>query len=202
AHQSRADGARSSGMGPRHARGSRCSARYRRKGARPAARRRRDARLRRGEAVVASQFRRVAGDTNGARSPGDRRARARRRCARRHGCLHRQARAALRGGLMRLAIILLLALPSLAAAQDDDYMFLGGGGYWRPKFEGSGERTVELIPAVRYFSQPWFVRTTQGILEGGAQWNLRPGLDTGVQLAYESGPRDHDPNASIGLNLE
>lgn len=102
---------------------------------------------------------------------------------------------------MRLAIVLLLTLPSLAAAQED-YMFLGAGGYWRPKFEGSGERTVELIPAVRYFRGPWFARTTQGMLEGGAQWNLRPGLDGGVQLAYESGPRDHDPNASIGLNLE
>ena len=103
---------------------------------------------------------------------------------------------------MRLAMIVLLALPSLAAAQDDDFMFLGAGGYARPKFEGSSERTVELIPAVRYFGKPWFARTTQGILEGGAQWNLRRGLDGGVQLAYESGPLDHDPNASIGLHLE
>ncbi|HET7362497.1 MAG TPA: MipA/OmpV family protein [Burkholderiales bacterium] len=99
-------------------------------------------------------------------------------------------------------MVLLLALPSLAAAQDDDYMFLGAGGYARPKFEGSGERAVELIPAVRYFAKPWFARTTQGILEGGAQWNLHPGLDGGVQLAYEAGPLDHDPDASIGVHLE
>src|ERR671931_106568 len=45
-------------------------------------------------------------------------------------------------------------------------------------------------------------RTTQGLLEGGARWNLRPGLDTGVQLAYEQGPRDDDPDASLGVHLE
>ena len=106
---------------------------------------------------------------------------------------------------MRLPLLLALALPSLlplnAAAQDGDTLF-GAGVRTRPKFDGSVERTVDLIPVVRYYGRPWFARTTQGLLEGGARWSLRPGLDTGVQLAYEQGPRDHDPDASIGVHLE
>jgi outer membrane scaffolding protein for murein synthesis (MipA/OmpV family) len=103
---------------------------------------------------------------------------------------------------MRRALLMLLALPLVAAAQDDDSPLLGAGVRTRPRFDGSAERTADLIPVVRYYGKPWFARTTQGILEGGAQWNLRPGLDTGVQLAYEQGPRDHDPGASIGVHLE
>jgi outer membrane protein len=102
---------------------------------------------------------------------------------------------------MRLAILLVCALPILATAQDD-YTLFGAGVRTRPKFDGSSDRTVDLIPVVRYYGQPWFARTTQGILEGGARWDMRPGLDTGVQLAYEQGPRDHDPDASIGAHLE
>jgi MipA family protein len=103
--------------------------------------------------------------------------------------------------MMRRVLWVLLALPIAAAAQDD-YTLFGGGVRTRPKFDGSSDRTVDLIPVVRYYGQPWFARTTQGILEGGARWNMRPGLDSGVQLAYEQGPRDHDPDASIGVHLE
>jgi outer membrane scaffolding protein for murein synthesis (MipA/OmpV family) len=102
---------------------------------------------------------------------------------------------------MRLPLLLLLALPLAAAAQDDDTL-LGAGLYARPRFDGSTDRTVQLIPVVRYYGQRWFARTTQGMLEGGARWNMRPDLDAGVQLAYEDGPRDHDPDASIGVHLE
>ena len=102
---------------------------------------------------------------------------------------------------MRLALLILLALP-LAPAAEDDYTLFGAGVRTRPKFDGSSDRTVDLIPVVRYYGRPWFARTTQGLLEGGARWNLRPGLDTGVQLAYEQGPRDHDPDASLGVHLE
>lgn len=103
--------------------------------------------------------------------------------------------------MTRLLLLILLALPVLAMAQDDSTL-LGAGAYARPKFDGSHERTVELFPVVRYYGQPWFARTTQGILEGGAQWNLQRGLDAGVQLAYEQGPLDHDPDASLGVHLE
>jgi hypothetical protein len=102
---------------------------------------------------------------------------------------------------MRLALFLALALPIAAAAQDD-YTLFGAGVRTRPKFDGSSARTVDLIPVVRYYGRPWFARTTQGMLEGGARLNLRPGLDSGVQLAYEQGPLDHDPDASLGVHLE
>jgi len=102
---------------------------------------------------------------------------------------------------MRLAILILVALPLAASAQDDS-TFFGGGLYARPRFDGSADRTVQLIPVVSYYGQPWFARTTQGVLEGGARWSVSRGLDTGVQLAYEQGPRDHDAGASIGVHLE
>ena len=106
---------------------------------------------------------------------------------------------------MRLALLAALVLPPLLplnAAAQDDYTLFGAGLRTRPTFDGSSDRTVDLIPVVRYYGRPWFARTTQGILEGGARWNLQPGLDSGVQLAYEQGPRDHDPDASLGVHLE
>jgi outer membrane scaffolding protein for murein synthesis (MipA/OmpV family) len=103
--------------------------------------------------------------------------------------------------MMHCALLVLLALPLIAAAEDD-YTLFGAGVRTRPKFDGSADRTVDLVPQVRYYGRPWFARTTQDLLEGGARWNLRPGLDTGVQLAYEQGPLDHDPDASIGVHLE
>jgi outer membrane scaffolding protein for murein synthesis (MipA/OmpV family) len=102
---------------------------------------------------------------------------------------------------MRLAMLILVALPLAASAQDDS-TFFGGGLYARPRFDGSADRTVQLIPAVNYYGQPWFARTTQGMLEGGARWSMRQDLDAGVQLAYEDGPLDHNPDASIGVHLE
>ncbi len=103
--------------------------------------------------------------------------------------------------MLRSLALLLVCIPLLAYSQDD-YTLIGAGVRTRPKFDGSSDSTVDLIPVLRYYGKPWFARTTQGILEGGAQWNLRPGLDAGVQAAYEQGPLDHDPGASIGLHVE
>lgn len=100
---------------------------------------------------------------------------------------------------MRVALSFLLLLS--AAVQADDTL-LGSGVRSRPVYDGSGDQTTDLIPVVRYYGGPWFARTTQGILEGGARFALNPGLDGGVQLAYEQGPRDGDPGASLGLHLE
>jgi outer membrane scaffolding protein for murein synthesis (MipA/OmpV family) len=98
-------------------------------------------------------------------------------------------------------VFFLLLAPFLAQAQGD-YTLVGAGVRTRPRFDGSADRTVDVIPVLRYYGRPWFARTTQGILEGGARWSLRPGLDFGAQLAYEQGPRDHDPGASIGVQVE
>ena len=92
---------------------------------------------------------------------------------------------------------MLVSLPALA-----EEILLGAGVRNRPVFDGSGDQTTDLIPVLRYYGTPWFARTTQGILEGGARFALKQGLDAGVQLAYEPGPRDGDPGASLGLHLE
>ena len=92
-----------------------------------------------------------------------------------------------------------LLVPLSLQAQD---ILLGAGARNRPVYDGSGEQTTDLIPVVRYYGRPWFARTTQGLLEGGARFALNPGLDGGVQLAYEQGPRDGDPGASLGLHME
>ena len=72
-----------------------------------------------------------------------------------------------------------------------------------------------MVPVVRYFGQPWFIRSTQGVLEGGARIELLPGLHGGAQLAYESGRRTSESSflrthgvaniergASVGVHLE
>jgi outer membrane scaffolding protein for murein synthesis (MipA/OmpV family) len=55
---------------------------------------------------------------------------------------------------------------------------------------------------IRYYGAPWFARTTQDMLEGGVQWRTSELLAAGAQIAYEPGPRDRDPGASVGIHLE
>lgn len=87
-----------------------------------------------------------------------------------------------------------------ASAQSD--VLIGAGVRSRPEFDGSSQRKADLIPVVRYYGQRWFARTTQGMLEGGARWRVGEGTDIGAQLAYEQGPRDRDPGASLGVHAE
>lgn len=108
---------------------------------------------------------------------------------------------------MRLALLLLAFVPALAQAQEN-YTLLGAGVRTRPDYDGSASRTVDLIPVVRYYGRPWFARTSQGMLEGGARYDFSPALQAGVQLAYESG-RDAvgglpevDWGASVGFHVE
>lgn len=116
-----------------------------------------------------------------------------------------------------LAALLLLA-PLSAPAQmiDADYKLLGVAVRTRPAYDGSSSQTADLVPIVRYYGEPWFARTTQGILEGGLRWNLGSGLAAGFQLAYEEGRdssessflREHDftddidAGASLGAHVE
>ena len=114
-------------------------------------------------------------------------------------------------------LALLLLLPATAGAQilPEDYVAIGAAVRTRPAYDGSDDQRTDLIPLVRYYGKPWFVRTTQGILEGGARFALTKGLDAGVQLAYEEGRKtgesdllesmnipDLDPGASLGAHLE
>jgi outer membrane scaffolding protein for murein synthesis (MipA/OmpV family) len=103
--------------------------------------------------------------------------------------------------------LLACAAPLIAYAQAD-YTLVGAGVRSRPDYDGSDSQRVDMIPVLRYYGRPWFARTTQGILEGGARWNVSPGFDVGAQLAYEPGRRsvnnlsELDSGASIGLHAE
>ena len=78
----------------------------------------------------------------------------------------------------------------------------------RPDYDGSNSQRIDVIPVLRYYGRPWFARTTQGILEGGARLNVSPGFDVGAQIAYEPGRKsvnslpEVDWGASIGLHAE
>jgi outer membrane scaffolding protein for murein synthesis (MipA/OmpV family) len=102
---------------------------------------------------------------------------------------------------MRRILFALLALPAFAAAQDN-FTLIGAAVRTRPEFDGSAERTIDVHPVLRYYGERWFARTTQGMLEGGARWNVRRDFDVGAQIAYEQGPRDGSPDASLGLHAE
>ena len=108
-----------------------------------------------------------------------------------------------------------LMVPLAAFAELTNDSLLGPGLRWRPAYDGSASRHLELVPVVRYFGDTLFARSTQGVLEGGARYELAPGLHAGAQLAYESGrkPSESDflkihniaglnPGASVGLHLE
>jgi outer membrane scaffolding protein for murein synthesis (MipA/OmpV family) len=111
--------------------------------------------------------------------------------------------------------LLLAPLAALAQIAPEDYTLLGVAVRSRPAYDGSESQRTDLIPVLRYFGKPWFARTTQGVLEGGARWALTPGLDAGVQLAYEEGRKtsesdllgslglpDVNPGVSVGAHVE
>jgi MipA family protein len=123
----------------------------------------------------------------------------------------------MRIGYLTTAIVLGPLLSGAAQAQSapDDQVLLGAGVRSRPAYDGSASQRTDLIPIVRYYGRPWFARTTQGMLEGGARMQLAPGLAFGIQVAYEAGRRrsessflrqhdipDLDTGASLGFHLE
>lgn len=122
-----------------------------------------------------------------------------------------------RSSVLRLASVACVAIlvPLAAQAELTNDTILGPGVRSSPAYDGSGSQRTELVPVVRYFGQPWFVRSTQGVLEAGARYEVLPGLNAGAQLAYEPGRRARDSDfldlhrvpdikrgASIGLQLE
>src|SRR5688572_17042117 len=92
------------------------------------------------------------------------------------------------------AVIAGLGVTTPAVAELSNGSMIGPGLRTRPAYDGSSTQRGELVPVVRYFGQPWFVRSTQGVLEGGARWELSPGLKLGAQLAYEPGRKNKESN--------
>jgi outer membrane scaffolding protein for murein synthesis (MipA/OmpV family) len=105
--------------------------------------------------------------------------------------------------MIRLSILVLLA-PLTAIAQDAppaDYTLIGAGVRTRPAYDGSSSQTTDVIPVLRYYGKPLFVRTTQGILEGGIRTEVSPGLAVGAQLAYEAGRKRSESNFLSNNNI-
>ncbi|MBE0612062.1 MAG: MipA/OmpV family protein [Burkholderiales bacterium] len=118
-------------------------------------------------------------------------------------------------GILALAFACGLMAPAAARAELSEVAMFGPGLRIRPAYDGSASRRTELVPIVRYYGQPWFLRSTQGVLEGGARFELAPGLHAGAQLAYEPGRKTSesaflqerglsnvDLGASVGVHLE
>jgi outer membrane scaffolding protein for murein synthesis (MipA/OmpV family) len=104
---------------------------------------------------------------------------------------------------MRLCwLLLIVPISALAQIVPEDYTLVGVAVRSRPAYDGSESQVTDLIPVLRYYGKPWFARTTQGVLEGGARWALTPGLDGGVQLAYEEGRKTSESSLLQGLNLK
>jgi outer membrane scaffolding protein for murein synthesis (MipA/OmpV family) len=106
-------------------------------------------------------------------------------------------------------------VPLTAYAELSNDSMIGPGVRTKPAYDGSDTQRGEVVPVIRYLGHPWFVRSTQGVLEGGARMELAPGLYLGAQVAYEPGRRsgdsdflenrnvaDVDAGASIGAQLE
>ena len=118
----------------------------------------------------------------------------------------------------RLLLTTLLLMMSFTACAEDTppvTTLLGAGLWSRPAYDGADINQTTLIPVVRYYGHPWFVRTTFGMLEGGTRVELLSGFNVGVQLAYEGGRESSESNflsshhfatlaasASIGVHAE
>lgn len=77
--------------------------------------------------------------------------------------------------------------PAAAMAELSNDSMIGPGIRSRPSYDGAAARHSEFVPVIRYLGDPWFIRSTQGVLEGGWRTELAPGLHVGAQLAYEPG---------------
>jgi outer membrane protein len=118
-------------------------------------------------------------------------------------------------GAIRAGFAAAAMLPLAVSAELSNDSMLGLGVRTRPAYDGAASQRSEIVPVVRYLGEPWFLRSTQGVLETGARVELGSGLHAGVQLAYEAGRRsresaflqshqvaDIDRGASFGLQLE
>src|SRR5258706_13046191 len=113
--------------------------------------------------------------------------------------------------------LVILLMPLAAIAQDPmtEPTLLGAGAHSRPAYEGSDSQRWEAVPVLRYYGPVMFARSTRGVLEGGAHVEVLPGLNAGLQIAYEGGRKssesdflrehglpDVDIGASYGVHLE
>jgi outer membrane scaffolding protein for murein synthesis (MipA/OmpV family) len=84
-------------------------------------------------------------------------------------------------------LILCAPLAALGQSAPADDTLIGAGVRARPAYDGAASQTIEAIPVLRCYGKPWFARTTQGVLEGGARIEPGTGFALGAQIAYEGG---------------
>jgi MipA family protein len=114
-----------------------------------------------------------------------------------------------------VALALSMGIAAAAHAELTDATLVGAGLRSRPAYDGSDSQKLEAVPVLRYLGEPWFVRSTQGPLEGGVRFELATGLHAGAQLAYEPGRSTSESDflarhdvasirrgASLGVQLE
>ena len=92
----------------------------------------------------------------------------------------------------RCLTALLLPLAALAQEPPPEPTLLGAGARSRPAYDGSAAQLVEAVPVLRYSGPLLFARSTRGPLEAGVHYEFLPGLQVGLQLAYEPGRRTSD----------
>lgn len=102
---------------------------------------------------------------------------------------------------MKCLVALLLALPAGAQDPATEPTLLGAGARSRPAYDGSASQHQEAVPVLRYWRPLLFVRSTRGPLEGGFHVEVLPGLDAGVQLAYEQGRKTSESRLLSDRNL-
>ncbi len=96
---------------------------------------------------------------------------------------------------------LCVLLPWAAQAELSNDSIIGLGLRTRPAYDGSSTQLTEAVPVLRYLGPVVFARSTQGVLEGGARFELSAGLHAGVQLSYEPGRRSGDADFLAGHGL-
>ena len=114
-----------------------------------------------------------------------------------------------------LACAMFMPFASMAQTFSHEYSMVGPAVRTRPAYDGSKSQELELVPVIRYYGTPWFVRSTRGVLEGGARHDIAPGFALGAQVAFEPGrsPDEADflrnrnvvgvnPGASWGVHAE
>ena len=117
--------------------------------------------------------------------------------------------------LSRCALLSLTSMAAFAQDPTTEPTLLGAGVRSRPAYDGSDSQRWEAVPVLRYYGPVLFARSTRGPLEGGAHFEVLPGLNAGLQVAYESGRKasesdflreheipDVDVGASYGAHLE
>ncbi len=98
--------------------------------------------------------------------------------------------------------LLVTTLTSVQAADTPPITTLIGAGVWsRPAYNGANTNHLSLIPVIRHYGQPWFLRTTFGMLEGGVRTEVLDGFTLGGQLAYEGGRNTSESELLAAHNL-